>query len=98
MKEYFEAETKRIESWLDDLIKNMEKLTSLERFDDDIETCMLADRSIQIYKGFDTLAFYLKKLVTYNPNWYPESNKGRMSFEYKGYEVFELYSVNKGEE
>ena len=90
----FESKKKELEKWLDKLIKSFQAVSDAGKCSvEDIETCGTAwNREVHIYKGFDTLAFYLRATVIYDPNWtkkYPDT--GICYFIYKGYKVMQLW-------
>jgi hypothetical protein len=88
----FEIKRRNIKNWLDSVIQAKKKLKQLSdsHYDDfGIELCSEVDE-VHIYKGLETIAFYLGKTVIYNPMW--SKDKGRMYFRYDEREVFQLWS------
>ena len=91
MSAEFESKKKAVKNWLDRVVKNKTALVQLgksEYNDFGIELCGY-DKSLHIYKGLETIAFYLGKTVSYNPNW--DAERGYMSFEYKDFHIFQLW-------
>jgi len=79
--------------WLDDIISSYEYMAHISSCLPDIESVFLYDGSIHLHKGLELLAHRLGKTITYDPNYY--NNKGKMSFDYKGHEVFQLWIITK---
>lgn len=85
----------KIREWLDCLIWMNENLKEKEDFDEDISTCYSYDSTIHIFKGLEKIAFYIGATIIYNPHWDSCGKKGKMSFRYRGYEVFQLWTLSR---
>ena len=91
----FESKQREVKSWLDRVIQHKKALVQLstsEYNDFDIALCGY-DKSLHIYRGLETIAFYLGATIKYNPNWDDERERGYMSFEYKGFHIFQLWDI-----
>lgn len=87
----FETKRRTIEDWLDQLIRRYKALKrSAVCPIRDIETITVWFGDIQIYKGIETIAFYLQETLIYNPNYH--EGRGRVYFWYKGHEIFSLWT------
>jgi len=92
-----EFESKRVgaKNWLDNVVKHQKALLHYgnKNYNEFGITIAGLEKSIHIYNNgnnsLETLAFYLGKTITYEPNVYDDM--GRMSFEYDGFTVFQLW-------
>ena len=85
----------KIRKWLDCLIRMTENLKRKEDFNEDICTCNNYDGAIHIFKGLEKIAFYIGATIIYDPNWNPDGKRGKMSFQYRGHEVFQLWTLSR---
>lgn len=94
----FETIKQQITLYLDRVIQAKTALIYLSEPEDNhvgITLCGYSNEDVHIFSGLEHMAFYLGETVTYDPTW--DAQKGRMHFNYKGFEIFQLWIKNKEE-
>ena len=90
----FESKRTQAKRWIDDVIKHREALRNLgcrDATDLNIVLCSGYGREILFHNGLEKLALYLGLTIKYNPNWSPTDNYCKISCEYGGYILEELW-------
>ena len=82
--------------WLDSVIAAKKTLAALEDYKGLVRLVDQSTERIHVYEGIETLAAELKQPLVYDPNW--DTECGRISFYYKGYEVFQLWDKSRTKE
>ncbi len=78
--------------WLDSIIENMKEQKALSKFNNQIMICGAKDY-IQMFKGIEIVADELGIELQSKPHAGripPYAQKVKLSFDYKGYEVFQF--------
>lgn len=85
-----------IENWLKLVIRAHEELYELSSGPYGTQLTYIPHYRIQLYSGLETLAHQLRATITYNPVY--DDCVGKMSVNYKGYEIFELWKKEERNE
>lgn len=98
-KQQFNYPKGKVQEWLDSIIHHQESLEALANDNTNgVNTSLClghTHKAIHVWGGVERLAYYLGATLTYDPKYIPHAGKGCVSFEYKGYKVFELWEIGK---
>lgn len=85
-----------MKEWLDRIIAIKQQMAVAKDSLSELITICESTDYVHVYSGIEKLAAELKIPLIYDPNW--DTERGRISFYYKGYEVFQLWDKNKTKE